>query len=154
PRARPGRAQPARPRTRLGAVAPLRRRKCRAPARRMACVAELTAGAKEAPPRLRPGPFWAPPRVPAGAPRRAGGGGGGGGGGEPRPGPLVRGWGGGGGMWFRVRGLFFLWGARFRSRQSSRHNGVDQTVVARALRVEIEVGALGVADDLAQRLAR
>ena len=40
------------------------------------------------------------------------------------------------------------------ARQLARHDLVDQAVLERALRVEIEVGALGVADDLPQRLAR
>ena len=43
---------------------------------------------------------------------------------------------------------------RLRLRQLARDDRVDQPVLERALRVEIEVGALGVPDDLAQRLAR
>ena len=42
---------------------------------------------------------------------------------------------------------------RLRLRQLSGDNPVDQAVVERALRVEVEVGALGVPDDLAERLA-
>ena len=42
----------------------------------------------------------------------------------------------------------------FRFGQLAGHHRIDQAVVERLLRVEVEVGALGVLDDLAQRLAR
>jgi hypothetical protein len=52
------------------------------------------------------------------------------------------------------RGVFRVHRLRLRFRELSRDDRVDQPVFERARRVKVEVGALGVLDDLAQRFAR